>query len=189
MSRKCKKCGEIKPLNAFNKHYSCKDGFNTRCKECIKDAHRSLKGRINRIYYDQHIYSKKRGHHPPNYTRDELATWMYANGYEELHKKWVESGYIKALSPSCDRLDNKKGYSLDNIQLVTWKINHRNNTGDTHGSAKVLDYYKTYPINRANFKQVCIRRNWSFDDFTEVFNHTHTSPSGSSYSKYTYHLN
>lgn len=31
----CKKCGEIKLLNEFSRHPTCKEGYNTLCKSCV----------------------------------------------------------------------------------------------------------------------------------------------------------
>lgn len=43
--------------------------------------------------------------------------------YMELHKKWKESDFNRRLSPSIDRIDPKKHYSLDNIQIVPFYVN------------------------------------------------------------------
>ena len=55
---------------------------------------------------------------------------MYKNGYKEFYDKWVASGYKKNLKPSVDRLDDFKGYSLDNIKLGTWKDNKKHQVKD-----------------------------------------------------------
>lgn len=41
----------------------------------------------------------------------------------QLFNKWLRSGCLKSLKPSLDRIDNKKHYSLDNIQMMTWAKN------------------------------------------------------------------
>jgi len=43
--------------------------------------------------------------------------------FEELYNNWVKHGYDKWYKPSVDRLNDDKGYSFSNIQLVTWKEN------------------------------------------------------------------
>jgi len=37
---------------------------------------------------------------------------------------WIENDCIKDLVPSVNRLDDYINYSLDNIELVTWKENN-----------------------------------------------------------------
>jgi hypothetical protein len=50
------------------------------------------------------------------------------NNFYELYNNWIDSGYKKSDKPSVDRIDDYKGYSFDNIQLMTWKENNKKNT-------------------------------------------------------------
>ena len=43
--------------------------------------------------------------------------------FAELYAAWKTAGYPKNKAPSVDRLDDNKGYTLDNIQLLTWEQN------------------------------------------------------------------
>ncbi len=43
--------------------------------------------------------------------------------FKKLYDNWVHSNWDIWLRPSVDRLDNAKGYSFDNIRLVTWLDN------------------------------------------------------------------
>lgn len=40
-----------------------------------------------------------------------------------LFSEWKKSGYQKQTKPSLDRINNKKHYSLDNINMLTWAEN------------------------------------------------------------------
>ena len=42
-----------------------------------------------------------------------------------LFKEWEESGYEYKLTPSIDRIDNSRGYDLDNIQFLTLSENSK----------------------------------------------------------------
>lgn len=55
---------------------------------------------------------------------------MYENGYPVLYTEWVASGNVTELKPSVDRLDDYRGYSFDNIRLVTWKDNRQHQAED-----------------------------------------------------------
>ncbi len=84
------------------------------------------------IYHNQLRLCKERGYPPPTYTVKELQTWCLAQTkYHELHAQWVDSGFQRMLSPSIDRLNDYKSYSLDNIQLMASGDNLKKSFNDT----------------------------------------------------------
>jgi len=115
---KCTKCNTPKEKN--RKHLWCKKC----CSKASKDYSRTRSGLTTRIYGNQIRRSRIRGHAVPSYSRQQLHKWLASQGvFDELFRTWVNSGYDKMLTPSCDRLDDYKGYSFDNIRLTTWKEN------------------------------------------------------------------
>ena len=103
----------------------------TKCKEETtvynKDYYRTKKGLISQRYQRQKKSSRKRGHETPRYTRDELLEYcLNSKEFTKLYNRWVSSDFITELTPSIDRLDNSKGYSFENIQIVTWRQNNLN---------------------------------------------------------------
>lgn len=92
---------------------------------------RSYKGVITNIYHHQKQNSLKRNHTPPSFTKEELKIWLFQNNFEKLHLDWVKSGYERYLHPSVDRLDDNIGYTIDNIQLLTWKENWQKQNNKT----------------------------------------------------------
>ena len=148
VEKRCYCCGNIKPIAEFNKNKSKPSGHCDECKECKKvldlTYRRSEVGLITSIYSTQKHISKKRGHTPPTYSKTQLTTFMYIHNYKELYTAWEESGYIHNLVPSIDRINRKLGYSLDNIQLVTWEFNNqkgREENRETY-SKRVQQYSK-----------------------------------------------
>jgi len=127
-SKKCTKCGKIKTIDMFSKHSGCIYGVSSECKECeakrkVRNK-RTKKGLIKDIYLSQRSNAKSRGMAVPTYTKDELIEWMYSQRvFHELYDNWKASNYDKQLRPSCDRLDNLKSYTLDNLRVVTWREN------------------------------------------------------------------
>lgn len=126
--KNCRRCGQLKGLEAFSKASKNADGRSHTCKPCVVERNREYwrtpLGRMSYIYAGQQVASRERGHPAPQYSREELTAWALSQGLEQLTLKWAASGYPKDLAPSVDRLDDFKGYSLDNIQLVCWKDNN-----------------------------------------------------------------
>ena len=127
-TKKCSKCKEYKILDEFHKRKISNDGYQNVCQICkysqVKVHYRTKKGLITKIYKSQKLSSKKRGHNPPVYTIEELKLWIISqHNFETLYENWVNSDYEKNLSPSVDRLDDYKGYTLDRLQLMTWGEN------------------------------------------------------------------
>jgi hypothetical protein len=125
----CRKCGKEKALSEFYKAKKNRDGLYNLCKVCVAKrgkAHRhSLKGFLRKLYNNQKKRSKRRGHPQPAYTFDEFKNWFVRQpNFKFLWRQWRSSGYLKDLAPSVDRLDDSKGYSFDNIRLVTWQENN-----------------------------------------------------------------
>ncbi len=123
-TKQCTKCKQTLPLSEFNKRTTAPDGLQWTCRNCRKDHYRSKRGVIWNTYYRQTIISEMRGHKQPDYTRKELTQWMNDQPiFHKLHKEWVESGYKRLKAVSCDRIDDYKGYTFDNLIITTWKQN------------------------------------------------------------------
>lgn len=185
MQKTCNKCLITQCLANFSVARSNKDGYSNKCKKCkskyTQNYTRTLIGKITQIYNCQLSSSKDRKHSKPSYTKKELINWLLKNGFENLFNQWVASDYKKHLSPSVDRLDDFKGYSFDNIRLVTWDKN-RDKIYDQRNSCTRItkqnrqvsqftmegDFIKSYPsiafaaretnIQRTNINAVCTGR-------------------------------
>ncbi|GAG14807.1 unnamed protein product [marine sediment metagenome] len=59
----------------------------------------------------------------PNFTKNEFVLWMHQNNVYPKWLDYIESDYDINKKPSVDRIDDYKGYSFDNMQLITWKEN------------------------------------------------------------------
>jgi hypothetical protein len=122
----CSICGKEKPVSEFRFSQGRPKSY---CKPCDNERNklyrRTLLGHLHRMYNNQKRNSIQRGHSQPAYTFEELKDWFISQpNWEDLWLKWEANNYDKQLTPSIDRLDDSKGYSFDNIRLVTWEDNN-----------------------------------------------------------------
>jgi hypothetical protein len=181
----CKQCKEIKMFSNFYKHHFNYDGLSGSCKECDKEKvvnrYRTKKGLITHIYSNQKRTSIARKYRPPTYSKKEFINWMFSQpNFLELYNNWVKSNFKKELTPSIDRLNDYKSYTLKNIQLITWEdhcqksYNDKKNGINTKICKSVTQYsangvlIKTFysisqaeretKINNAQISKVCLNK-------------------------------
>jgi len=127
-TRRCYKCGETKVYSEFYKNKREKDGLSFDCKVCRKEYNgarqKTKNGLILKIYNSQKFSSNSRDHAAPDYSLAKLRCWVLSQSiFHELYNTWVKSNYDCKMIPSCDRLDDYKPYTLDNLQIMTWQEN------------------------------------------------------------------
>jgi len=125
-------CGSYKVLSLFPTDKRKLLGVASKCKDCyyiqIQKWQKTPKGWASAVYTNQCNNSRRRGHPKPTYSRVQLLNWAQFNGLDLLLVRWSEYGYAQKERPSVDRLSETEGYTLDNIQLVTWDENHTKNS-------------------------------------------------------------
>ena len=60
------------------------------------------------------------------FSLEEFTEWIninYKDIFVKMFQEYVDNNCDKYLKPSIDRIDDYKGYSLDNMQLLTWREN------------------------------------------------------------------
>jgi hypothetical protein len=131
----CNDCRIEKPHSYFGYDKQNTDNKLGHCKQCaakrVGVRRKTKDGVILTIFCSQKLHSKARNHQPPTYTGKELRDWILAQPiFHELYDKWVGSGYSRWEKPSCDRIDDYKGYSFDNIRLITFRENNERGHSD-----------------------------------------------------------
>ena len=121
----CNKCNLQLPLNAFALQKTGKNGRRASCKKCVKQTYlQSKEGLIIKMHSNQRAKSKQRNHPQPSYSKEELLNWCLNQPiFHTMYANWVNSNYDTNYIPTCDRLDDYKPYSLNNIQLQTYQEN------------------------------------------------------------------
>ncbi len=137
----CSFCKKSKNISEFNKNARRKDGKDSSCRQCKQDYFHSKKGVTAIIYGGQKLSSKMRGHNPPTYSSKEIREWLFSQKkFHVLYDNWKRLDYQKRYKPSVDRIDDSLGYTMANIQLMTWGENEAKGSADirsgkiTHGN-------------------------------------------------------
>lgn len=131
----CLRCQQALPLDAFHSriHTSKYTGeparhYTSYCRNCNKQNSKEFRqtrvGLFSLIYSGQVGSSKRRGHPPPDYTKEELIDWITQQpNFEQIYTAWENADFDRWLKPSPDRLDETLPYTLGNLQLITWGEN------------------------------------------------------------------
>jgi hypothetical protein len=119
MTKVCSKCKIEKDLSEFykdkNKHW---------CKKCFNIYRKSKSQLVTTIYSHQKSRTKEKGYPLPTYTKNELKEWLYSQPkFHKLYDNWKRLDFQKDYTPSVDRKNDYLGYSIANIQLMTWREN------------------------------------------------------------------
>ncbi len=131
----CTQCKTIKNISEFHKNRSREDGASDECANCVGERHKAYyhtkSGLISRIYGNQRSSSRARGHELPTYSKEELKEWMYSQKkFHVMFDNWKTLNFQKSYVPSVDRKNDFIGYTMDNIQLLTWKQNRDKSDND-----------------------------------------------------------
>ena len=149
MKKVCSKCKIEKDLGCFCRDKKRGDGLYPNCKTCVGISvlayNRSLNGKARGLYNS----AVKRCRTANSYINREVGfsiewfcEWIMTTNYSKLHKAWTDSGYNRKLSPSLDRVDNDRGYDIDNIQIITFSENVSKDFsvfGQRHGRSKLTE--------------------------------------------------
>ena len=102
---------------------------------------------IARMYNNQKTRRKVK---KPTYTYQEFKHWLQSQTeFHVMFDNWIRLDQHTDYVPSVDRIDNKLGYTISNIKLVTWKENNNRQYRDiksgkeqTEQMRPVLQYTK-----------------------------------------------
>lgn len=146
-SKECPVCKAVKLFTEFNNNKSAKDGKQRLCRPCDNvrlKANRKAREKEYREYEKEYRKSKfndmefrlqgllnasrararqkKREH---SITKQDLYDLYPLDGKCPVFGfdlEWNGAGF-RETSPSIDRIDSSKGYTKDNIQIISWKAN------------------------------------------------------------------
>jgi hypothetical protein len=137
-TKKCMgSCGDTKDVSEFVANKENNDGLRHVCKKChvgeAKKAMSNFDGHVRAIFTDLISNAKRRGITVIDITREDILNlYKEQDGmciftgkkmlWDHLGEK-INSRIRNPLNISVDRIDSKKGYTKDNIQLVCAIVN------------------------------------------------------------------
>lgn len=144
MKKTCTKCKELKDLDCFYKRKKHKDGLRYICKQCSyvisRKYTRTRHGKIMVMYSAAKARCRSKDAYKDREVEmsiSEFTEFVKTTEYYKIFNTWVDSGYKKMLSPSIDRIDNDKGYTINNIQIIPLIDNIKKDIGKSwHGGRK-----------------------------------------------------
>lgn len=149
-TKRCPKCERFLPITEFNKSKSRKDGLQCYCKECQKamqaeyrqankDAIRKQKAEYYAEYYNPQKnplgWAKRMVNGYIRMDRERgfddsktiTAEWFLKN---IAYKPCAHCGKQGIGLIGCNRLDNTKGHTIDNVESCCFKCNCKDNIRD-----------------------------------------------------------
>lgn len=105
--KRCSKCKEIKDITSFHKDIKKKSGYRSHCKTCCKESTRIYRfnNREDMMLRNYKITDKNR-----NLVCDLTTEWIKEN---ITNKSCIYCGDTEFIG--CDRIDNNKGHTKDNV--------------------------------------------------------------------------
>ena len=117
--RLCMKCLQMLPVEQFHKHRLCKGGYNSVCKECRKPLsiqHHKNRSIERRLYDSAKSRSTKNGREFTLLLEDIVIPDICPVFNVPLVEK-------TPYAASIDRKDSSRGYTKDNIQIISLRAN------------------------------------------------------------------
>nr|QBK93324.1 MAG: hypothetical protein LCPAC404_00280 [Pithovirus LCPAC404] len=139
-TKECSSCKNRKSMSEFAIDRTTPDALFTRCKQCINKQRvkrqSTLIGFVNALFTSIRSGAKRRSF-SLQITKSDIINLFNEQkglcaltGMKMTHIRIFRSSWIKKCDKryyrnlSVDRIDSKKGYCLDNIQLVCYKVNN-----------------------------------------------------------------
>jgi hypothetical protein len=91
---------------------------NIQLLKNTQNYRKTQKGVLTNMY--QHMKTR----HEVSFSLKEFQNrFIEDKKFIRIYNEWLKSGYNKQFKPSLDRIDNKKGYTINNTQMLSWTEN------------------------------------------------------------------
>lgn len=162
----CSRCHQSKFLFEFSKSKANKDGLQYHCRSCDKEyqqKRRSQNSESLKEYSKKYLQKKKQNfefrlqmllnaskQRALSKNREHTITLEDIKEAYPIDNKCPVFGFdlefgdagFREKSPSIDRIDSSKGYTKDNIQIISWKANRLKSSATTEDLEILLAFLK-----------------------------------------------
>jgi regulatory protein YycI of two-component signal transduction system YycFG len=153
--KKCSKCNTVKNYTEFHKSKRYKDGLDYKCKQCEKERS-SLKYQATYNNHEWRLkqlinFSKqrtKKNKLEHTLTLEELKEIYPTNNKCPVFGITFEWGGNQSNSPSIDRIDNDKGYTKNNCQVISARANSIKSNATIEELESVVNYLKATQLKQ-----------------------------------------
>lgn len=160
-TKKCSACNSYLPLSLFSKNKASKDGLQYKCKPCDNEYQRKkprnieyekeyrkrkaddFDFRIQNLLNASKARAKQKGREN-TLTKEDLYSLYPLDGRCPVFGfvlEWNSKGF-RETSPSIDRIDSNRGYTKDNVQIISWKANRIKGYASVEDLEILLSYLK-----------------------------------------------
>ena len=146
-TKECRACFKNLPLFSFSKNLAAKDGLQYKCRPCDIDYQKQRRENNKEAVLEYgRAYQKNRRKNfeyrlqmllNASKQRAKLKNREHSITLEDIKDLYPVDGKcpvfgfnlefndagFRETSPSIDRIDSDKGYTKDNIQIISWKAN------------------------------------------------------------------
>lgn len=122
-SKRCRKCGEVKPLTEFYRSKRHPDGHRARCKDCCNEQRRASYPAIRERVMAEHRDYRKRN---PEKVRESQRRWRSEN-VEYLTEIWrqrnadLKAQVLAHYGQSCACCGTTDRLSIDHVNGDGWQ--------------------------------------------------------------------